>query len=126
MAENQITIRETTYKLQNLFFTIATQNPIEMEGTYPLPAAQLDRFYMKISFGYVSEEVELNIYNDYLAIGDISHTIGQVLTYNDIIKLQKDAEQVYIHPELVKGVVNIAQNSRKHPEISLGCSTRGG
>ncbi len=58
MAENQITAGETTFKLDSFFFTIATQNPIEMEGTYPLPAAQLDRFSMKISFGYVSEAVE--------------------------------------------------------------------
>src|SRR6187551_2140531 len=68
MAENQITIGETTYKLDNLFFTIATQNPVEMEGTYPLPAAQLDRFFIKIIFGYVDEATELDIYKDYLGI----------------------------------------------------------
>src|SRR5882672_1113770 len=68
MAENQITAGETTFLLDKFFFTIATQNPIEMEGTYPLPAAQLDRFSMKISFGYVSEEVEFDIYSNYLAI----------------------------------------------------------
>src|SRR5215212_924245 len=56
MAENQITMGDITYKLDNLFFTIATQNPVEMEGTYPLPAAQLDRFFIKIIFGYVDEE----------------------------------------------------------------------
>src|SRR5436190_14052711 len=68
MAENQITAGDSTFLLDKFFFTIATQNPIEMEGTYPLPAAQLDRFYMKISFGYVSDTVEFNIYSDYLAI----------------------------------------------------------
>ena len=62
MAEHQITVGESTMKLERMFFTIATQNPIEMEGTYPLPAAQLDRFFMKIFFGYVDEETELNIY----------------------------------------------------------------
>jgi len=61
MAENQITMGETTYKLEQLFFSIATQNPVEMEGTYPLPAAQLDRFFIKIIFGYVDEETELDI-----------------------------------------------------------------
>jgi MoxR-like ATPase len=126
MAENQISAGDRTFQLDRFFFTIATQNPIEMEGTYPLPAAQLDRFYMKISFGYVTEDVELDIYNDYIAIGDIRHTISQVLTYNDIIELQQQAGAVYIHPELVKGVVNIAQNTRRHPEVTLGCSTRGG
>src|SRR5882762_10288688 len=74
MAENQITAGETTFQLDKFFFTIATQNPIEMEGTYPLPAAQLDRFYMKISFGYVSDAVEFDIYSDYLAINNGKET----------------------------------------------------
>ena len=126
MAENQISAGDKTFLLDKLFFTIATQNPIEMEGTYPLPAAQLDRFFMKISFGYVSEEVELDIYNNYVAIGDVRNNVNQVLTYSDIIGLQQEAENVLIHPELVKSVVNIVQGTRKNSEISLGCSTRGG
>ncbi|MCE2997426.1 MAG: MoxR family ATPase, partial [Flammeovirgaceae bacterium] len=105
---------------------IATQNPIEMDGTYPLPAAQLDRFSMKISFGYVSEEVEFDIYSNYLAINNGKNTVKQVLTYQDIIQLQKEAEEVYIHPELIKGIVKIVQGTRQHAEIALGCSTRGG
>jgi MoxR-like ATPase len=126
MAENQISSGDKTYILDKFFFTIATQNPIEMEGTYPLPAAQLDRFYMKISFGYVTDDVELDIYNNYISIGDVKNTVKQVLSYNDIINLQQEAENVFIHPELVKAIVNIVQGTRKHPEISLGCSTRGG
>ena len=126
MAENQISAGDKTFLLDKLFFTIATQNPIEMEGTYPLPAAQLDRFFMKISFGYVSEEVELDIYNNYVAIGDVRNNVSQVLTYSDIIGLQQEAENVLIHQELVKSVVNIVQGTRKNSEISLGCSTRGG
>lgn len=126
MAENQISSGDKTFHLDKFFFTIATQNPIEMEGTYPLPAAQLDRFFMKISFGYVTEEVELDIYNNYIAIGDVRNNVKQVLTYNDIIGLQQEAENVFIHPELVKSVVNVVQGTRRHPEISLGCSTRGG
>ncbi|MBL7865074.1 MAG: MoxR family ATPase [Cyclobacteriaceae bacterium] len=126
MAENQISSGDATFQLDPFFFTIATQNPIEMEGTYPLPAAQLDRFYMKISFGYVTEEVEIDIYNNYLEIGDSKHTVKQVLAYKDIIELQQAAEKVYIHPELVKGVARLVQATRNHPEIALGCSTRGG
>jgi MoxR-like ATPase len=126
MAENQISAGDRTFQLDKFFFTIATQNPIEMEGTYPLPAAQLDRFFMKISFGYVTEEVELDIYNNYIAIGDVRNTVKQVLSYSDIIGLQDEAEKVFIHPELVKSIVNIVQGTRKHPEITLGCSTRGG
>src|SRR6476661_7019365 len=79
MAENQITMGEITYKLSDLFFTIATQNPVEMEGTYPLPAAQLDRFFIKIVFGYVDEETELSIYKDYLGINNNLNNIQRVL-----------------------------------------------
>src|SRR6267154_125357 len=109
MAENQISVGDTTFQLDKFFFTIATQNPIEMEGTYPLPAAQLDRFYMKISFGYVSEEVEVDIYTNYLEINNGKNTVKQVLTYSDIITLQDAAEKVYINPELIKGVARIVQ-----------------
>jgi MoxR-like ATPase len=97
-----------------------------MEGTYPLPAAQLDRFFMKISMGYVTEEVEFDIYSNYLEIGDSKHTVKQVLAYQDIINLQQEAEKVHIHPELVRGIVRLVQATRQHPEIALGCSTRGG
>jgi MoxR-like ATPase len=126
MAENQISSGDTTFQLDPFFFTIATQNPIEMEGTYPLPAAQLDRFYMKISFGYVSEEVEFDIYSNYLAIGNGKNSVRQVLSYNDIIHLQQEAENTYVHPEIIRGIVRLVQATRHHPEIALGCSTRGG
>jgi MoxR-like ATPase len=126
MAENQISAGDTTFQLDDFFFTRATQNPIEMEGTYPLPAAQLDRFFMKISFGYVSEEVEFDIYTNYLEIGNAKNTVKQVLTYHDVVKLQGEAEKVYVHPELVKGIVRLVQGTRQHSEIALGCSTRGG
>jgi MoxR-like ATPase len=89
MAENQITIGETTYPLEKLFFTIATQNPVEMEGTYPLPAAQLDRFYLKIQFGYVDEATELDIYKDYLGIQTNLENVQQVLSMNEILFLQQ-------------------------------------
>lgn len=126
MAEGQISVADRTWHLDKLFFTIATQNPIESEGTYPLPAAQLDRFFMKISFGYVSPEVEYGIYNDYLAINDVRNQVKQVLSYVDVIHLQEESERVYVHPEIVRAVVNITQATRKHPDISVGCSTRGG
>src|SRR5206468_5650706 len=97
MAEHQITMGETTYPLENLFFTIATQNPIEMEGTYPLPAAQLDRFFIKIIFGYVDEATELDIYRDYLGIQNNLNHIEQVLSMDEILFLQNETEQVHMH-----------------------------
>lgn len=126
MAENQISVGDSTLQLDKFFFTIATQNPIEMEGTYPLPAAQLDRFFMKISMGYVSEDVEFDIYSNYLSIGNSAYTVKQVLSYNDVLQLQQDAEKVYIHPEIIKAIVRLVQATRHHTEIALGCSTRGG
>lgn len=126
MAEHQITMGEITYPLERLFFTIATQNPVEMEGTYPLPAAQLDRFFIKIRFGYVDEVTELDIYKNYLGIQNNLDTIGQVLSMEEILFLQDQTEKVFIHEELVTAVRNIVTDSRRHPDIVLGASTRSG
>lgn len=126
MAEHQVTVGETTMPLQKMFFTIATQNPIEMEGTYPLPAAQLDRFYMKISFGYVDEITELEIYKDYLEIAQNLIDLKQVLSMKDILDLQDEAGKVIVHEEIVKGVSNIVRATRTLQDISLGASTRSG
>jgi len=126
MAENQITMGEITYKLSDLFFTIATQNPVEMEGTYPLPAAQLDRFFIKIIFGYVDEETELGIYKDYLGINNNLLTLQQVLGIHEILFLQQQCENVFVHEEIIKAVRNIVWATRKNPDIVLAASTRSG
>jgi len=126
MAENQITMGETTYPLEKLFFTIATQNPIEMEGTYPLPAAQLDRFYIKIYFGYVDEQTEMDIYRNYLGIQNNLNHIKQVLSMDEILFLQEETERVSMHDEIITAVKNIVRDTRKHPDIILGASTRSG
>ncbi len=126
MAENQITMGDITYPLERLFFTIATQNPVEMEGTYPLPAAQLDRFFIKIYFGYVDEQTELDIYKNYLGIQNNLEHILQVLTMQEILLLQDEAEKVFIHDELITAVRNIVWNTRRQADIVLGASTRSG
>jgi MoxR-like ATPase len=126
MAENQITMGEKTYRLEKLFFSIATQNPIEMEGTYPLPAAQLDRFFMKIYFGYVDEQTEIEIYKNYTNIGSNLENIQQVLSLEEIIELQQEADNVFIHDEIINAVSNIVRATRIHEGISLGASTRSG
>ena len=126
MAENQITMGEITYKLSDLFFTIATQNPVEMEGTYPLPAAQLDRFFIKIVFGYVDEETELDIYKDYLGINNNLNNLKQVLGIHEILFLQQQCENVFVHEEIIKAVRNIVWATRKNPDIVLAASTRSG
>ena len=126
MAEHQITAGDATLKLEKMFFAIATQNPIEMEGTYMLPAAQLDRFFMKIFFGYVDETTELNIYKDYLNISKNLVDLEQVLSMRAILQLQAQSEEGYVHQEIIKAVSNIVRATRTHTEISLGASTRSG
>lgn len=126
MAEHQITVGDVTLQLEKLFFTIATQNPVEMEGTYPLPAAQLDRFFMKIYFGYVDEETEMDIYRNYVRIADNLQHLEQAATLEDILSLQKSAESVFIHDEIIRAVSHLVRETRTHADISLGASTRAG
>jgi MoxR-like ATPase len=126
MAEHQITIGDTTYPLDQLFFTIATQNPIEMEGTYPLPAAQLDRFFIKMSLGYANEESEKMILSNYQSIANELNTVQSCITIEELLQLKSDTDQVFVHPEILQSVVNILQATRSHAEISLGASTRSG
>lgn len=126
MAEQQITMGDQTYPLDKPFFVIATQNPIEMEGTYPLPNAQLDRFFMKISFGYVADDVEFDIYRQYLEISSFEATTTGVLSLDDIQKLQEEANSIFVHEEIVRGVNNIIRATRDNQGISLGASVRSG
>ncbi len=126
MAEGQITVGDHTFKLEHLFFTIATQNPVEMEGTYPLPAAQLDRFFMKIYFGYVDAATELDIYQNYARIQSNLEHLQQVIQLEEILQLQEDVEEIFVHEEIFKAVANIVRDTREHPEITLGASTRAG
>ncbi len=126
MAEHQVTSGDATLKLERMFFTIATQNPVEMEGTYPLPSAQLDRFFMKIYFGYVDEQTELDIYRDYLNIARNLLTAEQVISLADVLDLQDQAAQVLVHDEIIRAVSNIVRATRSHSDIALGASTRSG
>lgn len=126
MAERQITMGDQTYPLAKPFFVIATQNPIEMEGTYPLPNAQLDRFFMKISFGYVPEEVEFDIYRKYLEISNFESTTEGVLSLDDVLTLQAEAEKIFVHDEIVRAVNNVIRGTRDHQGITLGASVRSG
>ncbi len=97
-----------------------------MEGTYPLPAAQLDRFFIKIVFGYVDEETELGIYKDYLGINNNLINIQQVLGIDEILFLQQQCENVFVHEEIIKAVRNIVWATRKNADIVLAASTRSG
>jgi MoxR-like ATPase len=123
MAEAQVTVDGTTYPLASPFMVIATQNPIEHEGTYPLPESQLDRFLMRVSVGYPSTDSELQIldtHGDHDALDDI----GPVITAADVRALADAAKTIHVAPALKAYLVDLANASRRHPHLALGMSPR--
>ncbi|MDT0015787.1 MoxR family ATPase [Listeria swaminathanii] len=124
MAENSVTVDGITRKLADPFFVMATQNPIEYEGTYALPEAQLDRFLLKINIGYptVEEEMQLLTLKQYQ---DPLDQTKQVVTLEELLNLKSKAKQVFIDDVLKNYIIRLVDASRKHPSVSLGISPRG-
>lgn len=123
MGEQQVTVDGTTRILPDPFMVIATQNPIEYEGTFPLPEAQLDRFFMRISLGYPNVDQEVAIM-DQREQTDPINQLKSVCTPSEIVELQSKASDVYIDPLVKQYIVNITQATRQHPEAALGVSPR--
>jgi len=124
MGERQITVDGVTRQMPKPFITIATQNPIEYEGTFPLPEAQLDRFLMKINLGYPSEEDE----NDILLSQQRRHPIEEleaVIGTEEIIELQTSVKEIHIEDSVREYIVRIVRATRNHPDLLLGASPRG-
>ncbi|MCI5492752.1 MAG: MoxR family ATPase [Lachnospiraceae bacterium] len=124
MEEKQVTIDGVTRGLEQPFFVIATQNPLETAGTFPLPEAQLDRFLMKLSMGAIEEEEEQAILQRYMRSEPLQE-IGAVMTREELVHMQKQYHEVYIHPELLKYLQNICIGTRKSSAIRVGVSVRG-
>jgi MoxR-like ATPase len=124
MAERQITVDGVTRGLSHPFLVIATQNPLETLGTFPLPEAQLDRFLMKLSMEELSAAEELSLTRRFLLDEPLS-TLAPVCTKEDIFALQEECRKVYVHPDLMEYLVAITQKSRKHPKLANGVSPRG-
>lgn len=124
MAEHQVTSGGITRAVNPLFFVVATQNPVETEGTYPLPAAQLDRFMMRLSMGYPSAEAEKTILHD-----DPAETIlpglHPCITDQDIFTARNEQQTVFCHPALEDAIISLVRKTRKHPAVKLGVSPRG-
>lgn len=125
MQENQVTIENETYKLDSPFIVLATQNPIEYEGTYPLPEAQLDRFIMKVSMGYPSQKEEVEILDRRLQRQSDEINVSQVVSQDKIIQMQKEVERVHIEKELQEYIADIVGATRQHRAIEIGSSPRG-
>ena len=124
MEEKQVTVDGVTRKLEEPFFVIATQNPLETSGTFPLPEAQLDRFTMLLSMGPMEALQERMILEQYRLKNPIDE-ITAVAGVDEIIELQKSCREIYIHPELLEYLQNICIATRKRKEIRVGVSVRG-
>lgn len=124
MEEHQVTIDGKTYKLDQPFFVIATQNPVETSGTFPLPEAQMDRFIMKLSMGYPTYEEEIDIVNMYMK-EDPLNDLSPVLTLDEFTKLKNDAVNVFVSDGVKDYIVNIVRETRNNPKVLAGVSARG-
>jgi MoxR-like ATPase len=125
MEERQVTVDGITYNLPRPFIVLATQNPIEYEGTFPLPEAQLDRFLLRINLGYPRKRDEITM----LERQQVQHPIDQldaVINANDLAELQQTIRQdVYVDELISEYIVSIVEETRSHPDVYLGASPRG-
>jgi MoxR-like ATPase len=126
MEERQVTVERKTYRLPPQFLVIATQNPGDFEGTYPLPESQLDRFMLRIDMTYPALEDEQAILAQYVALSAApAAAAGQVLGQDSLDAARAAVDAVHVAPELVAYVLELARASRQHAHLTLGLSTRG-
>jgi MoxR-like ATPase len=124
MEERQITVDGQTYALPEPFIVLATQNPIEYEGTFPLPEAQLDRFLVRIHLGYPTQQQELQI----LDSQNLQHpleSLQQVISAEEVQQMQEQVKTVYVDPLIKEYIVALTTATRRHDDLYLGASPRG-
>jgi MoxR-like ATPase len=124
MAERQVSIDGTTHPLPEPFIVLATDNPIEYEGTYPLPEAQLDRFAVRLELRYLSEQDEAWMLRRRLDRGSTEPTVNQVVDAHDLLAMREAVEQVSVHDDVLHYVVSLAAATRHHPQVAVGASPR--
>jgi MoxR-like ATPase len=124
MAERQVSIDGTTHPLPEPFIVLATDNPIEYEGTYPLPEAQLDRFAVRLELRYLSEQDEASMLRRRLDRGSAEPTVNQVVDAHDLLAMRESVEQVSVHDDVLHYVVSLAAATRHHPQVAVGASPR--
>lgn len=124
MEERQVTVDGITHTLPRPFMVLATQNPIEYEGTFPLPEAQLDRFLIRLRLGYPSADDEIDILERQQFRHPIND-INQVASANELLQAQDAVKSVYIAPAVKRYIVELSRQTRQHPEVYLGASPRG-
>jgi MoxR-like ATPase len=124
MEERQVTVDGVTYPLSRPFLVLATQNPIEYEGTFPLPEAQVDRFMLRIRLGYPEPEEEMRILDSQRVIHPVEE-IGQVVSAEELVQAQERVKDVYVDDLIKEYIVELVRATRKHPDVYLGASPRG-
>ncbi len=124
MEEKQITVDGTTYFLPQFFMVIATQNPIDYEGTFSLPEAQLDRFMMRLRIGYPEQDAEISILNSQKLRHPIEN-VGTIARIDELIKVQEEIKSIHVSEKIEKYIISIVKNTRENEEIYLGVSPRG-
>ncbi len=124
MGEGQATVDGVTYRLEDPFFVIATQNPIESQGTFPLPEAQTDRFLMRLSLGYPAREAELHVLSGYMTESPLA-SLGAVCGKEDIVAAYPEVRAVHVSDKIADYIVKIAAETRSGNRIRLGMSPRG-
>jgi MoxR-like ATPase len=124
MEERQITVDGVTYPMKQPFLVLATQNPIEYEGTFPLPEAQLDRFMMRISLGYPDTDDEVTMLDSQQHTHPITR-IEKVVSSDELIEAQTSIKDMYINDLVKEYIVRLVKATRKHPDVYLGASPRG-
>lgn len=125
MAEGQVSIEGTTYQLPTPFHVMATSNPVEFEGTYPLPEAQLDRFMVRLSVGYLSPADEAEVLIRRLTRQEEKTQVAQVTTPEVVAAMQRGTESVHVDPSIIAYCVDIAYATRNHASLDVGVSPRG-
>jgi MoxR-like ATPase len=123
MAERSVTVDGTTHRLRAPFLVIATQNPVDHEGTFPLPEAQLDRFLMRFALGYPAVEDELKML-DLLRAGHPIDSLQAVVSADELLVCQNQVRQVHVDEKVRRYLVEMVRHTRDHPEVSLGASPR--
>ena len=124
MEERQVTIDGETHMLPKPFMVMATQNPVEYSGTFPLPEAQLDRFLMKVKLGYLTEKEEANLLNQHKVESPMEE-LQPVVSPNELRAAQNAVREVFVKPELREYIARLVGRTRGNPEVALGASTRG-
>ena len=124
MEERQVTVDGHTYPLDVPFMVLATQNPIEYEGTFPLPEAQLDRFMLRIRLGYPGKDEEIEILDRQQHQHPIN-SLQQVVGIEELLAAQEAVREIYVDPLVKEYIVNIVRQTREHPDVYLGSSSRG-